>query len=72
MDGRAKATGPVGGQEEGSQLTNIEVRINKMLDEYQIRGVESHRPRPPRKTVQEVQSKVVVEHTINEDDWVIQ
>ncbi len=60
------------GQEEGSQLTNIEVRINKMLDEYQLRGVESHRPRPPRKTVQEAQSRVVVEHTIIEDDWVIQ
>ncbi len=35
-------------REEGEQLTNIEMRINRLLHEYHIPGYEACRPRAPR------------------------
>jgi ATP-dependent RNA helicase DeaD len=35
-------------REEGEQLTNIEMRINRLLHEYHIPGYEAVRPRAPR------------------------
>lgn len=57
--------------DEGSQLTNIEIRINKILEPYEIRGVETQRPRAPRKRVGEVSDAIAIEHAVNDDDWVI-
>ena len=37
-------------REEGKQLTSIEMRINKLLEEYTIPGFESSPPRPHRRT----------------------
>lgn len=42
-------------REQGEQLTNIEVRINNMLPEYNIPGFESARPRAPRPHASESQ-----------------
>jgi len=45
-------------KEQGDQLTSIEKRINKMLDEYDLHKFEAYRPRPPRAKVEDdVQSE---------------
>lgn len=41
-------------REEGKQLTNIEMRINRLLEEYKIEGYEAYRPAPPRRHVDDV------------------
>jgi ATP-dependent RNA helicase DeaD len=41
-------------KEEGKQLTNIEMRINQLLDEYKIDGYEAYRPSPPARHVDEI------------------
>lgn len=41
-------------KEEGKQLTNIEMRINLLLDEYTIEGFEAYRPGPERKHVDDI------------------
>ncbi|HET6424935.1 MAG TPA: DEAD/DEAH box helicase, partial [Planctomycetaceae bacterium] len=56
--------------DEGDQLTNIEIRINRPLEEYKVRNVEAGRPRAPRQHVKDVQSEIlVVRPTAEEDDW---
>lgn len=56
-------------KEEGPQLTNIEKRINRILEEYKLNGVVSHKAGPRRKTVEEVDSVVRVKHDLDEDAW---
>lgn len=57
-------------QDEGQQLTAIEKRINKPLQEYKVNNVEASRPRPPRKHVSvEEDTLAVVRTTTEEDDW---
>jgi len=56
-------------REEGPQLTNIEKRINRILDSYEIRGVDTHRGRPKRQRVEEVQSQILIEHTVDDAEW---
>jgi ATP-dependent RNA helicase DeaD len=41
-------------KEEGKQLTNIEMRINQLLDEYKIDGYEAYRPSPPARHVDDI------------------
>ncbi len=57
--------------DEGSQLTNIEIRINKPLEEYRVRKVEAARPRPPRQHVKDVQSEMTVIRptAAEQDEW---
>lgn len=57
--------------DEGQQLTNVEIRINKPLEEYKVRKVEASRPRPPRQHVKDVQSEITVIRPTpaEEDDW---
>lgn len=45
-------------RDEGSQLTNIEMRINRVLPSYEIKGFETQRPGPKR----EVATSAVIEH----------
>jgi ATP-dependent RNA helicase DeaD len=40
-------------REQGSHLTEIEKRINVMLNEYRVEGFEAYRPSKPRATVKE-------------------
>jgi ATP-dependent RNA helicase DeaD len=40
-------------REQGEQLTAIEMRINKMLPEYQLDGFQAFRPAPKRQRVEE-------------------
>ncbi len=57
--------------DEGEQLTRIEMRINKILEQYEIRGVETHRPRKPRKHVSEAPAEIVIQRDIDEDAWTV-
>jgi ATP-dependent RNA helicase DeaD len=41
-------------KDEGAQLTSIEKRIDKVLEEYRVQNVEAYRPRPPRQHVSEL------------------
>ncbi len=38
-------------KEEGKQLTNIEMRINRLLTEYRVETFEAYRPQAPRRHV---------------------
>lgn len=55
-------------KDEGPQLTAIEKRIDKILEEYRVRDVEAHRPRPPRQHVSEVPATVPA-HEFDEEAW---
>jgi ATP-dependent RNA helicase DeaD len=46
-------------KEEGEQLTQIEMRINTLLQEYTIAGYEAYRPRAPRQHVDDLVPEVV-------------
>lgn len=46
-------------RDEGQQLTNIEVRINRVLPAYHIEGIETQRPGPKRA----VATSAALEHT---------
>jgi ATP-dependent RNA helicase DeaD len=54
-------------REEGEELTRIEIRINKMLDEYQVDGFVPYTPRET-KTVADGPADPVTSFTVN-DDW---
>jgi ATP-dependent RNA helicase DeaD len=55
-------------RDEGEQLTSIEKRINRMLESYQVKDVEAHRPRPTRKHVSEMPSNKI-DSSIDESAW---
>ena len=62
--------------EEGDQLTNIEIRINKLLPQYQFTDFEPVRSRPARPPASAVippspPSSVVTSFAVEEDDWAI-
>ena len=40
-------------REQGDQLTNIEMRVNRQLELYVIEGFEAYRPGPARKHVEQ-------------------
>lgn len=56
-------------KDEGEQLTNIEKRINRMLDSYPLKGVEPHAPRPVKKHVKDASDAVPIDYSIDEDAW---
>jgi ATP-dependent RNA helicase DeaD len=56
-------------KDEGPQLTAIEKRIDRILEEYRVEGVEAYRPRPPRRHISDVPAAVPVSHDIDEDAW---
>lgn len=41
-------------KEEGKQLTNIEMRINLLLEEYKIEGYDAYRPNRPTRHVDDI------------------
>jgi ATP-dependent RNA helicase DeaD len=55
--------------DEGDQLTNIEKRIDKSLQEYKVRKIEASRPRPPRQHVTEVPPTIIAPTKAELDDW---
>ena len=55
-------------KDEGPQLTAIEKRIDKILEEYRVQDFEAYRPRPPRQHVKDIPA-TVAPHVIDEDAW---
>jgi len=55
-------------KDEGPQLTAIEKRIDRMLEEYRVPNVEACRPRPIRQHVSELPATVPVVE-IDEEAW---
>jgi ATP-dependent RNA helicase DeaD len=51
-------------QGEGDLLTNIEKRVDRMLESYKVNGYEAHQARPKRQHVDEVTQAV----SSSEDD----
>ena len=50
-------------RDQGDQLTNIEVRINKQLEEYSVGDFEAFKPQAPRKHVDDFAQKTVERET---------
>ena len=55
--------------DEGEQLTNIEMRVNLVLEPYVVQGVEAHRGRPKRVHVDELPSAQPTIAPVDEDDF---
>ena len=56
--------------DEGEQLTNIEMRVNLVLEQYAVQGVEAHRGRPKRVHVNELPpAETKIEPVNDEDFW---
>lgn len=55
-------------RDEGPQLTAIEKRIDRMLEEYRVPQVEACRPRPPRPHVSELPTTVPAAE-FDEEAW---
>lgn len=57
-------------KEEGEQLTQIEIRINRMLEEYQLPGYRPYTPRKVRTHIEENGPQAGgSSFPVNEDDW---
>lgn len=54
---------------EGDQLTNIEKRVDRMLEPYTVRGYEPHVSRPKRQHVDDLPSARPVIQAANDDDF---
>jgi len=55
-------------QDQGDQLTSIEMRINKMLKEYTIDGFQAYVPRPARK---HVDRSPTIKATVSEEFYAV-
>ena len=56
--------------DEGELLTNIEMRVNLVIEPYAIQGVEAHRGRPKRQHVNELPpAETKIEPVNDEDFW---
>lgn len=55
--------------DEGSQLTNVEMRINKMLNAYPLTGMDPVENRRQIRHVDEIAPVVPERHTFDEDDF---
>jgi ATP-dependent RNA helicase DeaD len=57
-------------KEEGDQLTQIEIRINKMLEQFQVPGYQPYTPREVRTHVEtKGPASGGSSFPVNEDDW---
>lgn len=56
-------------KDEGDLLTNIEIRVNRMVDPYVIHGVEAHGGRPKRQHVDELPSAQPVIQPVDDDEF---
>lgn len=55
---------------EGDQLTNIEKRVDRMLEPYNVKGYEPHVSRPKRQHVDDLPSaRPVIQAANDEDFW---
>lgn len=54
---------------EGDQLTNIEKRVDRMLEPYTVKGYEPHVSRPKRQHVDDLPSARPVIQAVNDDDF---
>lgn len=55
--------------DEGQQLTNVEVRINKMLDAYPLTGIDTIENRRQTKHVNDTPSQVSRSHAVDDEDF---
>tara|TARA_R110002111_G_scaffold100976_4_gene156432 strand:+ start:6095 stop:7354 length:1260 start_codon:yes stop_codon:yes gene_type:complete len=53
--------------DEGEQLTNIENRINHMINEFRVDNFEAYKPKQPRKKIEKVSHLGNTEHLMNPD-----
>jgi len=54
---------------EGDQLTNIEKRVDRMLQPYTVRGYEPHVSRPKRQHVSDAPADISRSYTFDEADF---
>ena len=55
--------------DEGDLLTNIEMRVNLVIEPYAVHGVEAHRGRPKRQHVSELPPAETKIEPVNDDDF---